>query len=136
MYDPTAHFLTAWLPHPQNVVENGNPADLTRHPTDEVNVTLETMLLAADTAVREGNHNRANIILDSISRVLDSGGSFIDPLATNYLKIVRTAAGMGYEVQRIDLNGSQASLIAIKNNSTNLDTFKMTLNGQEWVLTN
>ncbi len=31
-YDPSAYFLTAWLPHPQDVREEGNPADLRRHP--------------------------------------------------------------------------------------------------------
>ena len=49
-YDPTAHFLSAWLPHPNQVRELGNPADLTRRPEEEINVTLEVMLVAADTA--------------------------------------------------------------------------------------
>ncbi len=132
-YDPTAHFLAAWLPQPANVIEKGNPADLTRHPNDEINITLETMLLAADDAIRSGDYNRANILLDSVSRVLENGGSFIDPLAINYRNIVRKANEEGYQAQRINLNGSQAELIATKNNSTNLDTFRMMLQGQNWV---
>lgn len=135
-YDPTAHFLTAWLPNPDEVVERGNPADLTRHPRDEVNITLETMLYAADSAVRAGNYNRANVLLDSITRVLENEGVFIDPLATNYLNIVRTAVEMGYEPQQINLNGSRAEVVALKSDSTNLDAFKMALQGQDWVLTN
>ncbi|VAW39267.1 hypothetical protein MNBD_CHLOROFLEXI01-3771, partial [hydrothermal vent metagenome] len=43
-YDPTAYFLTAWLPYPGSLRTEGNPADLTRHPQAEVNVTLEVML--------------------------------------------------------------------------------------------
>jgi hypothetical protein len=135
-YDPTAHFLAAWLPNPYDVIEKGNPADLTGHPQDEVNITLETMLLAADQAMREGDYNRANILLDSVTRVLESDGAFIDPLAINYLNIVRKAEIEGYEAQQINLNGSRAELIATKKNSTNLDTFRMMLQGQDWVFTN
>jgi hypothetical protein len=47
-YDPTAYFLTAWLPYPGSLRAEGNPADLTRHPQAEINVTLEVMLHAAD----------------------------------------------------------------------------------------
>ncbi len=136
LYDPTAHFLTAWMPYPLHVVEHGNPADLTRHPTDEINITLEIMLQAADNAIRGKDYSRANILLDSVSRVLENGGSFMDPLATNYRNIVRKANEEGYQAQQINLNGSQAELTATKNNSTNLDTFRLMLQGQNWVFTN
>jgi len=136
LYDPTAHFLAAWLPTPYDVIEKGNPADLNGHPRDEINVTLETMLVAADSAMRSGDYNRANIILDSITRVLETDGTFIDPLAINYRNIVRKADEEGYEAQRISLNGSRAELTATKNNSTNLDTFRLMLQGQAWVFTN
>jgi hypothetical protein len=135
-YDPTAHFLTAWLPNPEDVMQRGNPADLTSHPNGEINITLETMLYAADTAIRAANYDRANIILDSVTRVLENDGIFLDPLATSYLNIVRTTTEMGYEPQQIQLNGSRAEILATKSSSTNLDTFKMVLQGQNWVLTN
>lgn len=135
-HDPTAHFLAAWLPNPQDVIQKGNPADLTRHPQDEINITLETMLLSADDAMRSGDYNRANILLDSITRVLENDGAFIDPLAINYRNIVRKAQEEGYEAQEINLNGSRAELLAVKNDSTNLDTFNMILQGQDWFFTN
>lgn len=135
-YDPTAHFLTAWLPNPEDVMQRGNPADLTSHPSGEINITLETMLYAADTAIRAANYDRANIILDSVTRVLENDGIFLDPLATSYLNIVRTTTEMGYEPQQIQLNGSRAEILATKSSSINLDTFKMVLQGQNWVLTN
>ena len=135
-YDPTAHFLAAWLPNPHDVIEKGNPADLTGHPQNEVNIALETMLFAADKAMREGDYNRSNILLDSIARVLESDGTFIDPLAINYLNIVRKSAAEGYEAQQINLNGSRAELTATKKNSSNLDTFRLMLQGQDWVFTN
>ncbi len=131
-YDPTAYFLTAWLPAPQQAVERGITADLTRHPEAEVNVTLETMLGAADQALRAGNYNRANVILDSVERVLEYNGVFLDPLANNYLSIVRTLAASGYMAQQIDLRGSQAVVVANKSNTTRLQQLVLTLNNQTW----
>ena len=94
------------------------------------------MLFAADEALRTGDYSRANIILDSVTRVLETEGTFIDPLAINYLNIVRKADEEGYEAQQIWLNGSRAELTATKKNSTNLDTFRMMLQGQDWYFTN
>jgi len=135
-YDPTAYFLTAWLPYPEDVEANGNTADLTRRPRAEINVTLETMLASADEALRAGNYSSANVLLDSVTRVLDNDGVFIDPLATNYLNIVRNAAAEGYEVQRVILNGERAELVVTKANTANLKRFNMVLRGQNWILTN
>lgn len=133
-YDPTAYFLTAWLPAPQQAVERGITADLTRHPETEVNVALEAMLGAADWALRAGNYNRANVILDSVERVLEYDGAFLDPLANNYLNIVRTLAASGYVAQQIDLRGSQAVVVAARAYTTRLQQLVLTLNDQTWIL--
>ncbi len=133
LYDPTAYFLTAWLPHPETLEREGNPADLTRHPQDEVNVTLEVMLQAADTAVRAGNYQQANILLDSIERVLASG-EFIDPLARNYLEVVRVADKAGFEVQQVTLNGNRAAVIATPTHDVNLLNLAVVLSGDNWIL--
>ncbi|HRQ38865.1 MAG TPA: hypothetical protein PLD25_13240 [Chloroflexota bacterium] len=133
LYDPTAYFLTAWLPHPETLEREGNPADLTRRPRAEVNVTLEVMLQAADTAVRTGNYDQANILLDSIERVLNSG-EFIDPLARNYLEVVRAADKAGFEVQQVALNGSRAVVKATPANGVNLTNLTIVLSGSNWVL--
>ncbi|MBK8986945.1 MAG: hypothetical protein IPM39_12860 [Chloroflexi bacterium] len=135
-YDPAAYFLTAWLPYPNDVQTQGNTADLTRRPRAEVNITLEAMLASADEALRAGDYGRANILLDSVTRVLDNDGAFLDPLATNYRNIVRQTAEEGYEVQHITLNGQRAELIVTKTNTTYLNKFNMVLRGQEWILTN
>lgn len=133
-YDPTAYFLTAWLPYPQDLQKSGNPADLTRHPETEINVTLEVMLQAADTAVRTGNYTQANVILDSIERVLDNDGVFLDPLSTSYLNVVRTAAAQGYEVHKVTLNGDHARVQATTMNSVNLTELTLVLRDREWIL--
>ncbi len=85
VYDPTAHYLSAWLPHPTQVREFGNPADLTRRPEEEINITLELMLITADEALRAADYSRANVILDSVENILDNNGMIIDPMATGYL---------------------------------------------------
>jgi hypothetical protein len=133
-YDPTAFFLTAWLPYPKVLQEEGNPADLTRHPAEEINVTLEVMLQAADHALRDGDYERTNILLDSIWRVLDNGGTFIDPLSRHYLEVVRTATAEGYEVQQVDLHGDRAVIWVTRADSAVLSQLNLRLSGQDWIL--
>ncbi|HID54600.1 MAG TPA: hypothetical protein EYP41_21495 [Anaerolineae bacterium] len=133
-YDPTAYFLTAWLPYPGVLQEEGNPADLTRHPRAEINVTLEIMLASADAAMRQGDYKRANALLDSVARVLDNDGRYIDPLALSYHDIVHTAAIEGYEVQQAELNGSRAIVKVTRPNLTTLSQLDFVLSGQTWVL--
>jgi hypothetical protein len=134
LYDPTAHFLIAWLPSPNGVQETGNPADLTRHPKTALNVTLEIMLQAAGDVLHDGDHDRANVILNSIARVLDREGHFIDPLAISYWNIVQTATSMGYEVHQVTLTGNEAAVIVAQSDTTTLTRIDMILQGQEWML--
>ena len=136
LYDPTAHFLTAWLPYPHDVRDRGNPADLTRRPRADVNIALEALLASADEALRAADYSRANVLLDSVARVLDNDGAFLDPLAINYLNIVRAAAAEGYEVQSVRLEGNRAEIFTTKGGGVHLSKFNVTLRGQDWVLTN
>jgi len=136
LYDPTAFFLTAWLPYPQDLMEKGNPADLTRHPQSQTNITLEAMLLSADKALRAGDYQRANILLDSLTRTLDNNGIFVDPIAINYHNLVQIASAEGYEVQQITLNGDRAIVKVTKPNSQIISELNLKLTGQDWVLTN
>lgn len=136
LYDPTAYFLTAWLPYPGTMQTNGNPADLMRHPQDEINITLEVMLQAADTALRAGDYNRANVLLDSVTRVLDNDGVFIDPLAASHLNLVRLLSNQGYEVQTVSLEGDRAIVQANTLDTAVLTQLTLTLSGQNWILSN
>ncbi len=133
-YDPTAHYLSAWLPHPTQVREFGNPADLTRRPEEEMNITLEVMLIAADAAMRALDYGRANVILDSVSNILDNNGVIIDPMATNYQRIVRAAAEYDYELHQVELMGSNARAIATQAPNIRLTSLVMELRGQNWVI--
>lgn len=136
VYDPAAYFLTAWLPPPEALQQQGNPADLTRHPESDIHVTFEIMLQAAEAALHDGDYQQANTLLDSITRVLDNGGSFVDPLAHNYLDVVQTAVAANFEVQAINLNGDRALVKATRQNTTMLTDLTIVLSGQEWVFGN
>ncbi len=134
LYDPTAYFLYAWLPYPYEVSSAGNPADLNRHPQSETNMTLELMLQASNEELHTGNYDRANVILDSVSRVLDNGGLFQDPLALSYKNIVHVTAVSGYQPQQIILSGKQADVWATNSQTNVLIQLNLLLRGQEWIL--
>ncbi len=135
-YDPTAHFLQAWLPFPQEVESRNITADLTRHPEEEVNIALETMLAAVDSALLAGNYNRANALLDSIERVLASDGLFVDPIASDYLEIVQMLSALGFRVQAIEIDANESHVLARDGNSLTLQNLSMVLRNQNWVLLN
>ena len=134
MYDPTAHYLSAWLPHPTQVREFGNPADLTRRPEEEINIMLEVMLAAADAALRQGRYDKANVILDSVANILDNNGAIIDPMATSYLGIVRAAAEYGYVLQQVDLMGDKAQAVATQPPRNRLTSLVLEMRGPNWVI--
>ena len=133
-YDPTAYYLTAWLPFPPAARERGLTADFLRSPIAPVNVTLETMLVSADQALRSGNFNRANVLLDSVNRVLDNEGTFLDPLSADYWELVQSAAALGYEVQRITIDGNQATVLITEPGDPQLLSLQFSLNNQGWTL--
>lgn len=136
LYDPSAHFLSAWLPYPQAVREQGNTADLTRHPETAVNIAIEAMLLNAERDLEAQNFTRANAILDSVTRVLDNNGAFIDPIASSYLELVEIAERSGYIVQRIDLEGDTAVVHANTPVNPRLVQLNLELRSQGWALLN
>lgn len=113
-FDPTAYYLYAWLPPALEARENNVTADLTRHPETSANIALETILLSAKEAMVKGDYVLANAYLDTVERVLNNNGRFLDPLAISYLNIVRAASSSGYEVQQINLSGNQAKVLAVQ----------------------
>jgi len=134
LYDPTAHFLKAWLPFPRELEERELTAELTRHPTAELNVTLEVMFGAVDRALMAGDLRRANVILDSAERVLDNGGQFIDPLSVNYYDIVTKLTDLGFEVHQVELEGNRAVVRVTEGRRVTLRSVTMVLRNQAWIL--
>lgn len=135
-YDPTAHFLQAWLPYPQELEQRGLTADVARHPEQSINITLEVMLHAVHQAIAGGDLNRANVILDSVERALVNDGAFIDPLGQNYSQIVSKLTELGFEVHQVDLSGNQARVQVTEGRGVVLRPITMALRNRDWVLIN
>lgn len=134
-YDPTAYYLNAWLPSPQEALDKSATADLTRHPESTTNIALETVLMSANRALGMDDFALANAYLDTVDRILESGGQFVDPLSGSFLDIVRTAEHSGYEVQEIFLTGDRARVLAVLAGEQELSTLQLELSDNAmWVL--
>jgi hypothetical protein len=133
--DPSAFYLTTWLPSPEDALMAGATADFSRRPETPANVALETLLRSAGISLREGDYARANALLDSVIRVLSNSGAFLDPLALSYLNVVLAAAEMGYEAQQIDVLGNRAIVHGTEAGDPSLNQIILTLSeGRKWIL--
>jgi hypothetical protein len=72
--DPSAYFLTAWLPSGEDMRSRGIVADFTRRPSQPENVALEWMLVEADMQLRAGNYEEAEQLLIAVDSLLDEAG--------------------------------------------------------------
>ena len=70
--DPSAYYLTAWLPDGAQMRSRGIVADYLRRPSSPENLLIETMLVAADQRLRSGEYPAAMEILERVNTVLDS----------------------------------------------------------------
>ncbi|MFH1027884.1 MAG: hypothetical protein V1791_07770, partial [Pseudomonadota bacterium] len=74
--DPSAHFMTAWLPDFKVMRERGILADFLRHPNGMNNHLIEALLLNAAHDLRAGKYDRAEITLQAVNSLLDMLGSY------------------------------------------------------------
>jgi hypothetical protein len=134
LYDPTAYFRTAWLPHPDEVIEFGNAADFLRQPDTETNFTMELMLRSAYDAITEADYSRANVILESIERFVNQENGTADPLVANYQNIVHTVVAFGYEPQKVTLSGEVAEVLATTATGNRLFNLDLGIQRGDWIL--
>jgi hypothetical protein len=135
-FDPAAYYLTTWLPDPEVALLKGATADFSRQRTSPINVALETMFVSAGSAFREGEYEKAKALMDSIERVLNNNGAFLDPLALSYLDIVLTARDMGFEALEIELLGDQATVLVSQPEEIKLALIDLALGeGRHWTMT-
>jgi hypothetical protein len=113
--DPSAYFLTAWLPDGTEARQRGLLADFIRHPDGPNNITLETMLIAAGQALNAGDYMRTSTLLDSVNGALDAGSPGANPLAADELSVVQQVLAAGYEPQQITLDQDAAQVEAVSN---------------------
>lgn len=71
LLDPSAYFLTAWLPDGEQMREKGIVADYLRRPSTEDNLDIESLLVKVDRDLRDGNFAEGHKILNEVNRKLD-----------------------------------------------------------------
>ncbi len=69
--DPSAYFLTAWLPDGEIMRQRGIVADLLRRPRRLPNQVIEFILVQVDAALDAQDFNRAETLLDAANAILD-----------------------------------------------------------------
>lgn len=70
LLDPSAYFLTAWLPQGAEMRERGIVADYLRHPQLPENVSIESILLQADAQLRAGDYLKTEKALFAVNSLL------------------------------------------------------------------
>ena len=92
------------------------------------------MLQNAEAALIGEEFVRANVLLDSIERILAANGAFSDPLSSSYLDIVQVATAFGYEVHNVDLQGDVATVLATTASGVHLIELDFERKRGDWIL--
>jgi len=135
-YEPGKYFLSGWLPNPARAEELGVTADFVRRPDDTVNLVVENLLVSASRYLHSSRFTLANGTLDTVQRILDSGGKYRDPLAVNYLNLVRATQDEGYEPVEITISGRFAVVEGVDRLSASVEGLKFEASERNWTLVN
>jgi hypothetical protein len=71
MLDPSAYFLTAWLPDASEMRQKGIVADFLRHPEGWKNLALETLLIRSQRELFGGDYKNADQTLTWTNWLMD-----------------------------------------------------------------
>jgi hypothetical protein len=140
LYDPSAYFLAAWTMDSQQLRQRNIMADYLRHPSTPNNLALETMLQQAGQYLQDADFESVSDYLQAINIVLEATERnqtdplSAHPLANEYRRVVMVILGQGYQPQRIQLEGSNATALATL---VGTDLWELQLNqrGENWLLT-
>lgn len=69
--DPSAYFMTAWLPSGDDVRQRGIVADYLRHPVTPIEQQIETYLVSGDASLRAGNYKTTELYIRVVNMLLD-----------------------------------------------------------------
>lgn len=115
--DPSAYFLSAWMPDNQQMRERGIVADYRRSPAASENLALEALLIEADADLQAGRFEEVESGLQAVNAVLEDheAGRLLSfsayPLVDEFFEIVSTLQANGYEAQRIQLQDQKAQAL-------------------------
>ncbi len=71
LLDPSAYFLTAWLPDGEEMRRRGIVADYLRRPSAPQNLVIEELLIEVDQQLQAGNYHEAEKALLQVDKELD-----------------------------------------------------------------
>ena len=139
LLDPSAYFRTAWLLDSEQMRQRSITADYLRHPIAPENLALETMLVAAGEDLDNAPYPLAKQLLEAVNAVLDAvenGASQpfkASSIAEDYYSIVQVLLDAGYEPQKINLDGLQATAQVGQGNAP-LEAVNLQKTDGQWVL--
>ncbi|MBE0410632.1 MAG: hypothetical protein IBX69_12960 [Anaerolineales bacterium] len=116
--DPSAYFMTAWLPNIEEMRQEGILADLLRKPSNPENIALEAIFVQADKHLRTGNYSQVDVHLRAINAVLDAMDEFdLYPfarhsLAADHYAITLALLDEGYELISAEIENENARVQA------------------------
>ena len=137
--DPSAYFLTAWLPNGPLMREKGIVADLVRHPSEIENIAMETLLEAASVAIKTGDYAFVEDALTAVNAVLDAiKRGQPDPfdensLAKAHFEITTFLQESGYQVEKIAVADGKAEVVASQG-WPELTRFEFSATNSGWLL--
>lgn len=137
---PSAYFRTAWPLDTDTMRRKGIVADYLRSPATPTHLALETLLVAADEALFNGQFDRAREIITAVNAVLDAleagdpqpfAGS---PLAQDFLGIVTALQAADYRPQRIELSEEMARAWVTQPSGPQLIPLSLERGEEQWVI--
>lgn len=69
--DPSAYFMTAWLPSGDEVRQRGIVADYLRHPVMPITRQIETLLVSGDASLRARDYKNTELYIRLVNMLLD-----------------------------------------------------------------
>ena len=124
LLDPSAYFMTAWLPDTREMRQRNILADYLRQPVETANLALEILLAETGADLAQGRFGLVEQNLGAVNRVLDAMEQgepepfTRDQKAFDYYQIVQALQRGRFYIdpysrgeinpQRIEVNGNQA----------------------------
>jgi hypothetical protein len=120
------------LPPIPAAVTDGTVSEFIREPHTAANVAIETMYVAAHEALLAGDYDRVETLVDAVNATLEDG-DFTRAPVSDYLAITNAVAAAGYEAQRINVDGTTATVEAVQV-WPQLETLTLVNDGEGWHL--
>ncbi|HSQ28159.1 MAG TPA: hypothetical protein VLM80_13635 [Anaerolineales bacterium] len=121
LMDPSAYFLTAWLPDGEQMRERQIVADYLRQPSEDENLALEALLLSANQHLLGARYEQAESYIEIVQMVLDrleqkdAQPFAVHPIAQDYFLLVKASRQAGFTPQKITLDSNYARVWANAN---------------------